>query len=117
MRWGPLAAAGSRRQRWRRAGGCTGPAQSLEASAEQIALERQIRTLKVEVFPLLTADERKDQANRAKALAGRKRAAAFPGDSETDAEDVSFNPFSEYPWEQSLMFEPSYSYSLWSHLA
>jgi len=88
------------------------PAQPLEATAEQVALERQIRTLKVEVFPLLTADERKDQANRAKALAGRKRAAAFPGDSETDAEDVSFNPFSEYPWEQSLMFEPSYSYSL-----
>lgn len=85
---------------------------SASETAAQLALEAQIRTLRVETYPLLTADERKDQANRSKATPGRKRAPAFPGDTAVDAEEVSFNPFAEWPYEQSLMFEASYSYSL-----
>ena len=77
--------------------------------AAQLALEKQIRSLRVETYTLLTADERKDQANCSKAMPGRKRTAAFPGDTEADTEEVSF---AEWPHEQSLKFEASYSYSL-----
>jgi hypothetical protein len=88
------------------------PFQSADDSAALSTLEKQIRTLRVETYTLLTADERKDQANRAKAVPGRKRTAAFPGDTEGDDEELSFNPFAEWPHEQSLRFEASYSYSL-----
>ena len=78
----------------------------------QAALEKQVRTLRVETYSLLTAEERKDQANRSKAMPGRKRAAAYPGDTEVDDAELSFNPFAEWPHEQSLKCEASYSYSL-----
>ena len=67
----------------------------------------------METFHPLTADERKDQDNRSKAAPSRKRAAAFPGgDTELETEEPSFNPFAEWPHEQSLQFEASHSYSL-----
>jgi len=102
-----------------RAGGGAGapsPSPTAEDSAALLALETQIRTLRVEPYTLLTLDERRDQATRHKAMTGRKRAAAFPGDPDVDAEDVSLNPFAEWPYEQSLKFELSYSYSLCGRL-
>ena len=81
-------------------------------AAAQSELENQTRTLYVDPYSLLTPAEVKDQANRSKAMSGRKRAAAYPGDTEVDAAAASLNPFTEWPHEQRLRFEQSYSYSL-----
>jgi len=83
-----------------------------EDAAAQAALEKQVRSLRVETYSLLTPEERKDQANRSKAVQGRKRGAAYPGDTEVDDIEFSLNPFAEWPHEQSLKCEPSYTYSL-----
>ena len=75
-------------------------------------LEGQIRTLHVEPYNQLTAEERKDQANKNKATAGKKRQQAFPGDAETDIVDGTLYPLAEWPWEQQLPLKKSDSYSL-----
>jgi hypothetical protein len=75
-------------------------------------LEEQIRTLHVEPYTLLTAEEHKDQANRNKATPGEKRQAAYPGDTETGIADGALNPLAEWPWEQQLPLRKSDSYSL-----
>ena len=76
------------------------------------ALETQLRTLHVHPYTLLTPEERKDQASRSKVAPPRKRQAAFPGDTETEAPEDSLNPFSEWPWMQGLVLKPTDSYSL-----
>ena len=96
--------------------GAAPPPPSADDAAALQKLEAQIRTLRVEPYTLLTADERKDQANRSKALAGSKRSAAYPGDPDEDAAEPSLNPFAAWPYEQRLKFEPSYSYSLCGRL-
>ena len=100
-------------------GGCGGSsatapllAMPVNDASAQLTLETQTRTLFVETFHLLTSEERKEQTTRSKATPSRKRPAAFPGDTESDAAEISFNPFSEWPWERSLKFEVSHSYSM-----
>ena len=48
--------------------GAARPQLSADDAAAFLKLETQIRTLRVEPYTLLTAEERKDQANRTKAL-------------------------------------------------
>ena len=48
--------------------GAARPQLSADDAAALLKLETQIRTLRVEPYTLLTAEERKDQANRTKAL-------------------------------------------------
>jgi hypothetical protein len=113
---GSGAGAGlSRRRRSRRyRGGATSAVgrRRRRHAAALLKLETQFRTLRVEPYSLLTADEHKDQANCAKALSGSKRSAAYPGDPDEDAAEPSLSPFAAWPYEQRLKFEPSYSYSL-----
>jgi hypothetical protein len=65
--------------------------------------------------------ECKDQATRAKSVAGTKRSRAYPGDEETECLDATLNPFAEWPWEQSLRLTPDLPYKragrlLWNAL-
>ncbi len=57
-------------------------------------------------YTLLTSSERKDQATRAKSVAGTKRSRSYPEDEETECLDATLNPFAEWPWEQSLRLTP-----------
>ena len=61
---------------------------------------------------MLTFEERKDQANKNKATAGKKRQAAYLGDAETDIVDGTLYPLAEWPWEQQLPLKKYDSYSL-----
>jgi hypothetical protein len=84
------------------AGGST----SRDTAAPARKIEEELRTLWVAAFTLLTSSERKDQATRAKLVAGTKRSRSYPGDEETECLDATLNPFAEWPWEQSLRLTP-----------
>ena len=103
--WAVRASGGS-------GGGYAAPASAGVGGIATSELEEQIRTLHVEPYTLLTAEERKAQANRNKATPGKKRQAAYPGDSETDIADEALNPLAEWPWEQQLPLRKTDSYSL-----
>jgi hypothetical protein len=49
----------------------------------------------VAAYTLLTSSEPKDQATKAKSVAGTKRSRSYPGDEETECLDVTLNPFAE----------------------
>ena len=46
-------------------------------------------------YTLLTSSEPKDQATKAKSVAGTKRSRFYPGDEETECLDATLNPFAE----------------------
>jgi hypothetical protein len=61
----------------------------------------------------LTADEHKDQAARVKEAGPsgtRKRKEAFPCDEAATSDETTFDPFAEWPWEQSLLAHTADSY-------
>ncbi len=99
--------------RWSLGGGRGWGAASHPSSANTAAalrkIETEIRTLYISPHAQLTAAERKEQEARSKHTP-TKRKACFPGDDEVFTTDRTPNPFTDWPWEQTLRVAPDLPY-------
>ena len=78
------------------------------------ALEQQYMTLQFDVYALFTAAESTEFKNRGKfggAQAGRKRERAYPGAEEQVSMSDNL-PIAEFPWNQLLYVQKSFSLSM-----
>ena len=93
-----------------KSGGPPVPAPGAAVAAAQLKIETELRTLYIHPYAQLTANERKEQAARMKALPEKRKAPSYPGDPSTDVIDTGSNPFADWPWDQSLRLAPDLPY-------